>query len=211
MLKLSAEFYKRIVSGLCLLGLITLFKQYLIAFFMVFYIVMFYELYQSISNAIVFSSLEKKVVIWYFGLYFLMSFLSLLEIQCLCYFILSLFALDSVSFMVGKIIGGPVLFPKISPNKTVAGYVIGLFIGSFAFYWLVYEAFVPSVCWNVGLSFGTALSADIGDLILSYFKRLLGIKDFSNFLPGHGGFLDRFDGLLLSSIFYYILLKSCNY
>lgn len=178
---------------------------------MVFYIVMFYELYQSISNAIVFSFLEKKVVLWYFGLYFLMSFLSLLEIQCLCYFILSLFALDSASFIVGKIIGGPVLFSKISPNKTIVGYVIGLFVGSFAFYWLVYEAFVPSVYWNMGLSFGTALSADIGDLILSYFKRLLRIKDFSGFLPGHGGFLDRFDGLLLSSIFYYILLKSCKY
>lgn len=105
---------------------------------------------------------------------------------------------DTGAYFVGKAIGKRKLFQLVSPNKTwegsIGGFVLSLII-SYVFYSLfgtlnLYE-------W-MGLGAIISVFGTLGDLVESLFKRTLAIKDSGSILPGHGGFLDRFDGLLLS-------------
>lgn len=105
---------------------------------------------------------------------------------------------DTGAYFAGKALGKRKLFEQVSPNKTwegsIGGFILSLII-SYAFYELfgtlnMYE-------W-MGLAVITAVFGTLGDLVESLFKRTLAIKDSGSILPGHGGFLDRFDGLLLS-------------
>ncbi len=104
-------------------------------------------------------------------------------------------ACDSGAYFAGRAIGGPKLAPRISPNKTWAGFIggvisAGLFAGLLN-YWLS----LPLV-----LAIATPLLAalaQMGDLFESHLKRLAGVKDSGNLLPGHGGIMDRLDGLVV--------------
>lgn len=101
----------------------------------------------------------------------------------------------------GKLIGGRKLAPNTSPNKTVAGTVGGfalcavvLFIGSgYVFAGTAFAGPLP----RAGLALVVAAAAPCGDLMMSAIKRDVGIKDAGTALPGHGGFVDRFDSLIL--------------
>ena len=103
-------------------------------------------------------------------------------------------ACDSGAFFAGRAIGGPKLAPQISPNKTWAGFIGGI-LGASAFgFALVWLFALP-----VGLAMATpflAVLAQLGDLYESHLKRRAGVKDSGNLLPGHGGVLDRLDGLV---------------
>ena len=110
-------------------------------------------------------------------------------------------ATDVGAYFSGRIIGGPKLWPRISPNKTWAGL-----IGA-----MVFAAILSGVfsAWILGyielvlvlLAAITAAVAQIGDLSESAYKRLFGVKDSGRILPGHGGVLDRLDGMLAATIF----------
>lgn len=123
---------------------------------------------------------------------------------------------DTMAYFVGSIFRGPKLCPHISPNKTVSGSIGGLFGGIIAgiVIWVFAEFgifnCVPIVYSGVAnffhfviLGFITAISCQMGDLISSYIKRQCKIKDFGNILRGHGGFMDRIDGLIISAVFIY--------
>ena len=102
---------------------------------------------------------------------------------------------DIGAYFAGRAIGGPKLAPTISPNKTWSGLVGGmaaasLFGGLWA--WLLH---LPSLL--VWLAAPLALAAQAGDLFESWMKRRAGIKDSGGWLPGHGGALDRLDGLVV--------------
>lgn len=107
---------------------------------------------------------------------------------------------DSFAMWGGKLIGGPKLFPSVSPGKTRAGAVAGLLGGV-----LTAMLFVPLALAPVGRAFPLgiaavmglllAIVAQIGDLAESLFKREAGVKDSSALIPGHGGVLDRLDSL----------------
>ena len=100
-------------------------------------------------------------------------------------------------YVVGKSVGGKKL-TKISPNKTISGS-IGSFIFSLApiFIYNVYDDNKYQITINmILLSVFISLVCQIGDLIISYFKRKAKIKDTGSVLPGHGGILDRIDGIL---------------
>ncbi|MEN8238633.1 MAG: phosphatidate cytidylyltransferase [Actinomycetota bacterium] len=104
-------------------------------------------------------------------------------------------AMDIGQFFVGRAIGRTQMSPWVSPKKTVEGLVAGIFIA------LVFGAllhFVEPFELTSGLALGVAVAilAPIGDLAMSAAKRSLGLKDMGSVLPGHGGFLDRIDGLL---------------
>ena len=106
---------------------------------------------------------------------------------------------DIGAYFAGRGFGGPLLSPKDSPNKTWTGAIGALVCAGLAgaanaragggdfFHWLL---------------FGLALSvvAQTGDLLESRFKRLYGVKDTSGFIPGHGGVLDRLDGLMVATV-----------
>lgn len=121
-------------------------------------------------------------------------------------FFLCVIANDSFSFIVGKSIGCMPLSPRISPHKTVEGF-IGGFAGAFLA-GLVGRDLVPSLTLSEVciLCFMTAVLAPIGDLCVSGLKRDAGVKDSGKLFPGHGGFLDRFGSYVLCApIFYYFV------
>lgn len=124
---------------------------------------------------------------------------------------------DVFAYFVGSLIKGKKLIPEISPNKTVSGAIggiIGGIIGSAAAYfistWANQTPFIGSSAVTVVLFIiltGAVLSVvnQVGDLAESYIKRKIGIKDMGNIFPGHGGMLDRIDGLSLVSLVTFVL------
>lgn len=117
---------------------------------------------------------------------------------------LMVWAMDVGGFFVGKSVGGPKMAPKISPNKTWSGLAGGMLLAIVANALFLYTfglfSDVEPLSFNPTwvLAGGLALIAQVGDLIESQFKRHFHIKDTSGFIPGHGGLLDRADGLLLA-------------
>ena len=124
-------------------------------------------------------------------------------------FIISIcFLSDIGGYVFGKIIGGKKL-TKISPNKTISGS-IGSFI--FSFFALIIFDNVDILelslnLKNLFLCLSISLVCQLGDLFISLLKRKAQIKDTGNILPGHGGLLDRIDGIIFALPFSYILLK----
>lgn len=104
-------------------------------------------------------------------------------------------ATDSGAFFAGRAIGGPKLAPSISPKKTIAGLAGGMISAGLAGWAWVDFADVPPVF--VWLGPPLALAAQAGDLFESWLKRRAHAKDSGTWLPGHGGLLDRVDGLVV--------------
>ena len=101
---------------------------------------------------------------------------------------------DIGAWFFGRLIGGDKMWERLSANKTWAGQIAGIICGTVAsiMYGLLgADMFMPQLLW-IGISI--SLMSQYGDLTASWIKRKLGIKDFGNILPGHGGILDRFDG-----------------
>ncbi len=106
---------------------------------------------------------------------------------------------DIGGFTFGKIIGGK-KFSKVSPNKTYSG-IAGSFIFSLIFGLIFYEIFKELLNFNINttiLIILISLTSQLGDLFISLLKRQAKIKDSGIILPGHGGILDRIDGILLA-------------
>jgi len=103
-------------------------------------------------------------------------------------------ATDIFAYFAGRAIGGPKLAPKISPNKTWAGLIGGMVGASFCGWSAAWYFELGSPFLWIGASMG--LLAQMGDLYESWEKRRAGIKDSGSLIPGHGGVLDRLDGLL---------------
>jgi phosphatidate cytidylyltransferase len=105
-------------------------------------------------------------------------------------------AADTGAYIAGRSIGGPKLAPRISPNKTWAGLggavVSAAIVGAITALVLGRPSIVPLTAVSAGL----AIVEQAGDLAESAFKRHFGVKDASNIIPGHGGALDRVDGLI---------------
>jgi phosphatidate cytidylyltransferase len=103
---------------------------------------------------------------------------------------------DSIAYYVGTGIGKRKLYNEISPNKTVAG-AIGSVIGGILGATLMKVTILPQLSINQTILIGSALgiATVIGDLVESMFKRDAGVKDSSSFIPGHGGILDKLDGV----------------
>lgn len=108
-------------------------------------------------------------------------------------------ATDIFSYLFGKTIGGPRLAPTLSPNKTWAGFVGGLLGGGIAGIVAVLATGAPDAA-ITAISLGASLVAQGGDLAESWAKRHFAVKDTSGLIPGHGGVLDRLDGLLAATL-----------
>jgi phosphatidate cytidylyltransferase len=109
-------------------------------------------------------------------------------------------ATDIGAYLVGRSVGGPKLAPAISPNKTWSGAIGGFVCGIIAGY-AVARAMDVSYGPVELVAMGALISvvSQIGDLIESWWKRHFGVKDSGSLIPGHGGILDRIDGVLLAS------------
>jgi len=124
-------------------------------------------------------------------------------------FVISICILSDIGgYIVGKTIGGKRL-TKISPNKTISG-TIGSFV--FSLFSIILFKIFFNINLDVGISLVTfvllvSLVSQLGDLFVSYLKRMARIKDTGSLLPGHGGFLDRLDGIIFAIPFSYMLIK----
>jgi phosphatidate cytidylyltransferase len=105
---------------------------------------------------------------------------------------------DSAAYLTGRALGRHKLAPALSPNKTIEGALGGL-AGSIAVSGIAFVAFGLGLWW-AGVVAGSAigLTGQLGDLVESFFKRQAGVKDSGDFIPGHGGVLDRIDALLFA-------------
>jgi len=125
------------------------------------------------------------------------------------YFLLAVIFLgDTGAYLIGQKFGQHRLVPMASPKKTVEGAIAGLLWATAAallFRWLFWPSLALLAAAALGLI--THAVAQIADPFESLFKRAAGVKDSSPLLPGHGGFLDRVDSLLLATPVYYFLLK----
>ena len=166
------------------------------------------------------NNFKKKVLIFFIRLIF---FVYLIFFSCIIWISFSssdnsslkLFTLYTLGVCVVTDIGGLIFgktfkgkkLTKISPNKTISGSV-GSFILSL-FLMFIYFFNLPSV--NLILltifTLSVCLCSQIGDLFISYLKRKAKVKDTSNLLPGHGGLLDRLDGILFGLPFGFIIMS----
>lgn len=119
---------------------------------------------------------------------------------------------DTFAYFVGVYMGRVKLCPRISPKKTVEGFIGGI-VGSVTL--SVISGFIINsfgidikIIHFVITGFLCAIASVLGDLAASYIKRYTGIKDFGNIIPGHGGIMDRFDSILFTApvIYYYFAL-----
>jgi phosphatidate cytidylyltransferase len=136
--------------------------------------------------------------------------------------ILSIFFLiwtnDTFAYIVGKSIGKNKLFEKISPKKTIEGFIGGLVFTAIAGYLISKFYFKPNpnhaemsiFIWIVTAVIVTIFST-LGDLIESKFKRIAGVKDSGKIMPGHGGILDRLDSIIFVSPFVFLFYQILYY
>jgi phosphatidate cytidylyltransferase len=151
---------------------------------------------------------KKKNIVFFFGLLILFIFLiSIIRIYNLkeynlkfLWLVLITWLTDIGGYIFGKLFGGPKLI-RISPNKTWSGVFGSIILSQFAI--LIFyldESYLFNI--NIILSqLFLSIVGQIGDILMSYIKRKNNKKDSSNFIPGHGGFLDRVDGLIWIIIF----------
>ena len=202
---MSRELIKRVLSSIILLPLVLYFiikgSYYLIFFTTICFLVASYEWHK----------MTKKIHYKLLGLIFLIfSFFtfyeSLIDYYTGIFVLLICVATDVGGYIFGKIFKGPKL-TKISPNKTYSGMIGGFFLSlislSFFMNWINQET---SINWFIVTILISTIS-QIGDIIISYFKRLSKIKNTGKILPGHGGLLDRVDGLIFAIPFSYVLFK----
>jgi len=110
-------------------------------------------------------------------------------------------ASDIMAYLVGSLVGGPKLWPRFSPNKTWSGFIGGLAAGTIA--GAALASFLDlgiGPYWGAVLGLAAALATMAGDLWESALKRRYGVKDAGQLIPGHGGLLDRVDGLMFAVV-----------
>lgn len=122
-------------------------------------------------------------------------FFSGMEMEMILFTFLVLSIFDSFSQITGQLWGHTKLLPRISPQKTVQGLAGGAAVAILGAFLIRDLTGVPGVE-SMLLAALIVFFAFIGDMAASYFKRRYGVKDFSRIIPGHGGFLDRFDSLI---------------
>lgn len=201
-----SELNRRILSSLILIC-ITLFALYNYYILTLISLILFIEIYNEIF--LILRRILKKKIKLYFSL--LLSLVYLLVLLLVIWLIItnnfSQFKLyflaivlicvtsDIGGYIFGKIIGGKKL-TKISPNKTYSGS-IGSYFFSIMFTYLIFSKYFSSefvILYSIIIS----TISQIGDLMISILKRKAKIKDTGNLIPGHGGLLDRFDGLIFA-------------
>jgi len=157
---------------------------------------------------------KKKNFIFFLGLLILFIFLiSLIRIYNLedynlkfLWLILVTWLTDIGGYIFGKLFGGTKL-TKISPNKTWSGAFGSIILSQFAFLIFFLDINYKFNFIIIFTQLFLSITGQIGDILMSYIKRKNNKKDTSNFIPGHGGFLDRVDGLIWIIIFGNIFIK----
>ena len=183
--------------------LLIYFLLFLINNNLIFYFIIIIYLIILIESLFYFSNL-KKILISYiivsffcFIIYYYYYY-NIIEFNLL---IFTIIIFDISSYLLGSSLGKKKIFKYISPNKTYFGLIGGIFLSNiFSIFYILY--FNKKILLdNIFLINFIIIFAFSGDIIESYFKRKNELKNSSNFLPGHGGFFDRFDSFIFAIIF----------
>ena len=213
---MTKEFQKRLVSSIILIP---------ICFFIIFKGSLLFNLFLLVCFLITsyeWHMMSKKKFYHIFGYIFLIvSFLSVYSLRnddnevsffLFLFIIITCISTDIGGYIFGKIFKGPKL-TKLSPNKTYSG-VIGSYILSLISIYIFTENYNlimnESYQFTIQLFFLTLITStvsQIGDIIISFFKRLSKLKDTGKIIPGHGGLLDRIDGMLFTFPVLYLILS----
>ena len=151
-----------------------------------------------------FYSTTNKTLSFFTGIIVILALMTYFELKVhfgnyvIIWLIFCVAASDIAGYFFGRLIGGPKIWISISPNKTWSGTIAGWVAASFV-------GFIFMICNSLNiqivlLSLIVAIFAQAGDFYESWLKRRVGKKDSSILIPGHGGFLDRFDGLIGGAI-----------
>lgn len=210
----------RIISAL-FIGLIFIISIFL--FRPLFYIIMYLV---GALMLIEWYKITKKFIIYnYLGLIFipvpiaslmLISFYDHTGWLIFTYFC-TIWTVDTMAMVGGKLIGGPKLAPKLSPHKTISGLLVGTISGAtitsilklIPSYNLIYFTTQDNIT-IFTLCFLFGMLAQTSDLFVSFFKRKSKIKDSGNIIPGHGGMLDRFDSIILTAPLLLLIYLNSN-
>ena len=125
---------------------------------------------------------------------------------------------DTFAYIVGKLIGKHKLYEKISPKKTIEGFLGGVIFAVLAGF-LISKLYIQpklefsqkSILIWTSIAIIVGIIGTIGDLIQSKFKRIAGVKDSGNIMPGHGGILDRLDSVIFVAPFIFLFYQILNY
>ena len=195
------------------------FKKRLIVSLLAFPLIYVFLYQKTLSNLLIFiififcifewvKIFKRKNAIFFLGIIVLFVFLlSLLRIYnfeefnlIFLWLIILTWLSDIGGYIFGKLFGGPKL-TKISPNKTWAGAIGSIILSQFAFLIFFLNSDYKFNITIIFMQLFLSIIGQFGDILMSYVKRKNNKKDTSNFIPGHGGFLDRVDGLIWIIIF----------
>lgn len=163
--------------------------------------------YQKMAKSM--SGIDQLPVLLAGFLYIILGFAAFYGVRtlnCTLWQLIVIWSTDTAAYFVGRKFGRTKLAPKTSPNKTVEGALGGLLAGTIL--GCLYAIIFRQLFFGAALLISAAVSVigQLGDLVESKIKRIAGVKDSGNIFPGHGGVLDRFDSILLSSMFMYVFL-----
>ena len=204
---INKELQKRILSSIILLPLALYFilagSFYLIFFITICFLVSIYEWNKMVKI------IKLKVLGTFFLIFSFYTFYKISNSHIEIFVLLVCVSTDIGGYVFGKLFKGPKL-TKMSPNKTYSGMIGGIFFSI-----ITVNFFLDSIYWpyikNLSLDLFIfiiliSLVSQLGDIIISYFKRLSKIKDTGKIIPGHGGILDRVDGMIFAFPFSYLIL-----
>ena len=209
---MNAELKKRILSSIFLIPVVIIVTIKGSIIFNLFLIICFAIILYEWHN------ISKNKNYYFLGIiYLIFSFYSIYEVYNFNYNYLNfLFVLlicvstDIGGYVFGKLFKGPKLI-SISPNKTYSGAIGGYLFSIISVTIFFQLSFISS--YKIDVLFSSYIMiilissvSQFGDILISYFKRLSNVKDTGNFIPGHGGLLDRADGMIFAFPFTYIIL-----
>ena len=198
------NFTKRILSSLILLPLVSYFiihgSTLLLFFILICFVVACFEWHMMTKN------IYLKIFGFIFLIISLHTFYKISLVTNEVFFVILIcVSTDVGGYVFGKLFKGPKL-TKISPNKTYSGMIGGFFLSIITS--ILFINFL-----NINVSFFNLFTiiilistvSQVGDIIISYFKRLSKIKNTGKLIPGHGGLLDRIDGMIFAFPVYYLI------
>ena len=205
-----SELSKRFFSSIFLFTIIYLSLSHSLFLFLLLFLLSFFSLDEFIKifktifkNNKLFVSLIISILLVYMAFFSLLIWSYLIpfnkeKIISVIFILLICSLTDIGGYFIGKTIGGK-KFNKISPNKTYSG-VVGSFILPLIVCYFFYVYFNNQLSFSLNvitIIISVSFISQLGDLLISFFKRKAKIKDTGNIIPGHGGILDRIDGILL--------------
>ena len=212
---MSKETIKRILSSIIIIPIALFFiikgSIFFIFFLSVCFLIASYEWYNMSKNKQYNILGHIFLIISFYFAYLWRHYLSL-DAELFLFVILVCVSTDIGGYSFGKIFKGPKL-TKISPNKTYAGvlggyifsFIILLFVLYFDFYFSIISIDALLDLYNIILIFAISTVSQLGDIAISYFKRQSKKEDTGNLIPGHGGILDRIDGMIFALPIIYLI------